>query len=663
MLRGSAEPQNRRLLDFREKTHDNNHPTQRLTELLLTPPLNSHWSHRLMKCFAFLFALFCLLALPPIDVGAQVPSGPGDWPQWRGPNRDGKSTDTGLLKEWPEDGPKLLWNVDSVGVGYSSLVVKDGQIITQGDLAGVEHIIALDAKDGHIMWAVQPTPVVSLLKERLAADIKRYDANGDGKVSEVEALARFGWKWNQYNKSIDEELDVVAARRSAALLKEVDKDGNGTLSFDEAGQMLRDDWQRIDRADKEADAEALAKSRTEAFLNALDKDEDGSIDRKEARGSSLDRSFGRFDERAPSTNRGDNILTTAEILAGLSKFEAGRDGMISGDELRQHYVSTKANGDDVLTENELMGVIGGYRNGMGDGPRGTPTVDGERVYAEGGNGDLVCLEAGSGKTLWHVNLGNDFGGGRPGWGYSESPLIAGDLVIVTPGGNAGTLLALNKLTGDVVWQSSEFNERAHYSSPTLAMINGVEQIVQFARQSVFGVALADGKPLWKYSAPANGTANCCSPIIDGNRVFASSGYGTGGGLAKVTLSGSIQVAEEVYFAKKMACHHGGIVKLGDYMYSCGSGTLICMEFATGDIKWQARAAGKGALCYADGMLYLLGEGHNVALAEATPEGYKETGRFKIESHGRPAWAHPIVTGGKLYIRDQESLAVYDVSTK
>jgi outer membrane protein assembly factor BamB len=616
-----------------------------------------------MTRFSVLPALLILLVTSSVHVVAQVPSGPGDWPQWRGPNRDGKSSDTGLLKEWPEDGPKLLWHVDSVGVGYSSLVVKDGLLFTQGDLAGVEHIIALDVKDGQTVWAVQPAPVVSLLKIRLAEDMKRYDTNGDGKVSEVEALVRLGWKWNQYNKAIDEELDAVAMRRSAALLKELDKDGNGTLSFDEAGQILRDDWQRIDRTEKDADADALARTRTDAFLKSLDKDENGSIDRKESRGSSLDRSFGRFDERDPTTNRGDDILTVDEIVAGLSKFETGRDGTISVDELRQHYVSTKAIGDDVLTENELMGVIGGYRNGMGDGPRGTPTVDGERVYAEGGNGDLVCLEAGSGKTLWHVNLGTDFGGGRPGWGYSESPLIAGDLIIVTPGGKAGTLLALNKLTGDVVWQSSEVNEGAHYTSPTLATINGVEQIVQFARESVFGVTLADGKPLWKYSAPANGTANCCAPIIDGNLVFASSSYGTGGGLAKVSLSGSIHVAEEVYFEKKMACHHGGIVKLGDYMYSCGSGTLLCMEFATGEIKWQARAAGKGAICYADGMLYMLGEGHTVALAEATPEGYNETGRFNIKSHGRPAWAHPIVTGGKLYIRDQESLSVYDVSAK
>ena len=142
-----------------------------------------------MTRFSVLPALLILLVTSSVHVVAQVPSGPGDWPQWRGPNRDGKSSDTGLLKEWPEDGPKLLWHVDSVGVGYSSLVVKDGLLFTQGDLAGVEHIIALDVKDGQTVWAVQPAPVVSLLKIRLAEDMKRYDTNGDGKIDEVEKAA------------------------------------------------------------------------------------------------------------------------------------------------------------------------------------------------------------------------------------------------------------------------------------------------------------------------------------------------------------------------------------------------------------------------------------------------------------------------------------------
>lgn len=606
------------------------------------------------------FALLSLLVLPVTSALAQVPAGPGDWPQWRGPNRDGISSDTGLMKKWPDKGPRKLWQIDSVGVGYSSMVVKDGRLFTQGDLDGVEHIIAIDIKDGKTLWAVQPAPVISLLNEKLAAEIKRLDTNGDGVVSEIEALARFGWNWNKFNKAAGDELEVIADHRTAALLKELDTDSDGTLSWNEAGRLLRDDWQRMDKRDQEADADALALKRTAEFLKVLDKDANGSITRDEARNSLLDRSFGRFDERDPDTNRGDNILTTAELQAGLLKFESGLDGVISATELRDHFIATRANGDGELTVEELKTAIGGYRNGMGDGPRGTPTVDGDRVFAEGGNGDLVCLEAATGDTIWYVNLSSQFGGGRPGWGYSESPLVTGNLVIVTPGGNGGTLLALDKENGEVVWQSKEYKEGAHYSSPTLAKINGVDQIVQFSNQAVFGVDAKSGKPLWRYTAPANGTANCCAPIVDGNHVFASSSYGTGGGLARITLSGSIQVAEEVYFEKKMACHHGGIVKIGDYMYSCGGGALICMEFATGKIVWQARGAGKGSICFADGMLYMLGEGHTVALAEATPEGYNETGSFRLESHGRPAWAHPIVTGGVLYIRDQESLAAYDV---
>jgi len=567
------------------------------------------------------------------------------------------------LKEWPEDGPEQLWQIDSVGVGYSSLAVKDGRIITQGDLGGVEHIIALDVKDGRILWAVQPEPVVEQLRQKIEAEIRRLDADSDGTVTEVEALARFGWNWNKFNKPDSSTPEAVADRRSAALLTELDKNSDGFLTFDEAGRLLRNEWARIDVKDPDVDVDSLAASRTTEYVRILDKDSDGRISRKESRGSLLDRSFGRFDQKDPDTRRGDDVLTAAELQAGLVRHEAGRDGRISGAELHRFYIASRATGDGVLTAQELRMAVGGYRNGQGDGPRGTPAIDENRVYAEGGNGDLVCLDVTTGETLWYVNLSSDFGGGRPGWGYSESPLVVDDMLIVTPGGRSGTLLALNKMTGAVIWQSAEQTEGAHYSSPSVASIHGVRQIVQFGRQSVFGVSLQDGSPLWKYSAPANGTANCCAPIIDGNLVFASSAYGTGGGLAKVTLNGSIQVAEEVYFEKKMACHHGGIVKVGDYMYSCGGGTLICMEFATGEIKWQSRAAGKGSLCYADGMLYLLGERHEVALVQATPEGYSEAGRFRIESHGRPAWAHPVVTGGRLYIRDQQSLSVYDVAGK
>ena len=616
-----------------------------------------------MRVSVMCVAAACVLSWFVAEGAAQVPSKPGDWPQWRGPKRDGISLDKGLLKEWPSDGPPVLWQVNSVGVGYSSIAVKDGHIFTQGDLDGVEHIIALDAKDGSTLWSVQPGPVVSLLETRIANELKQLDRDGDGVISEFEALSRFGWDWNKSDKPGSDPVDMVAERRSTALFKTLDKDGDGKLTFAEAGNLLRDTFDRIDVSDKGVDAVELAEQRTEAYLKELDKDGDGMISRKESQGTALDRQFGRIDLPDAATNKGDNQLTADEIETYLAKHEAGRDGSLTLEELRRYYVANKISGDGVLTATELRAMVGGYRNGMGDGPRGTPTVDGDRVYVEGGNGDLACLEAATGKTIWYVSLRTDFGGGTPGWGYSESPLITDELVIVTPGGKGGTLVALNKLDGKLVWQSKGFTENAHYSSPVIAEINGEKQIVQFSNQSVFGVSLSEGKSLWRYTSPANGTANCCAPIVEDNLVFASSGYGTGGGLARITGAGSAQAAEEVYFEKKMRCHHGGIVKVGDYMYSAGDGPLMCMEFKTGRIAWQARGASKGSICVADGMLYILGENHEVFLAEVNPEEYREHGRFKIQGHGRPSWAHVIVTGGRMYLRDQESLTAYDVKAK
>ena len=614
----------------------------------------------LFRTWTLALAVIALLLL--VDAQAETPAA-GDWPQWRGPNRDGISLDTGLLREWPENGPPVVWAVNSVGVGYSSIAVKDGRIYTQGDLDGVEHIIALDEATGRTLWTVQPGKLAELLDLRLANDFKQLDKNNDGAVSEVEALARFGWDWNKYNQPGTEAAESVAERRTAGLFQALDTDGDGRMSFTEAGGPFRDAFEKIDAADPNADAAALAAERQAAYIKLLDKDADGRISRQETRGTALDRSFGRYDVRDPATNKGDDQLTADELLTALQKFEAGRDGVLTRDEVQKYLVQNQLTGDDQLTIAELRTAVGGYRNGMGDGPRGTPTVDGPRLYVEGGNGDVACLDSATGKTIWHVNLKADFGGNVPGWGYSESPLIVNEMVVVTPGGKAGTLLALDKLTGKTLWQSAGVTEGAHYSSPVVAEIDGIQQIVQFANQSVFGVSLDEGKPLWRYTAPANGTANCCSPIIDDNLVYASSAYGTGGGLAKILTAGSTQSAEQVYFEKKLACHHGGVVKVGDYLYSAGGGPLVCMEFKTGDIKWQSRSVGKGSLCVADGMLYILSEGHAVAMAEATPEQYREHGRFKIEPHGKPAWAHPVVTGGRLYLRDQQSLTAYDVRAK
>lgn len=596
-------------------------------------------------------------------VMAQVPAKPGDWPQWRGPNRDGISLETGLLREWPKDGPNVVWQVDSVGIGYSSLAVKDGRIFTQGDLDGVEHIIAINAADGKTLWAVQPGPVKSLLADRLNNEMKGLDRNKDGVIDEFEALQRFGWEFTRFDKPAGGDVEARAKSRAEAIFAKLDQDGNGVLSYAEGSGAFRERFDQIDSEDKNADPAKLAAARTAEWMKTLDKDGDGKLSRQEVKGTVLDRHFGRIDQRDPATNKGDEFLTPEEIETSFAKHEPGRDGVLTKDELVAFYVRSKPAGDGQLTLDELRGPFGGYRNGMGDGPRGTPTVDGNRVYTEGGNGDVTCLDALTGETIWYVSLTREFGGGVPGWGYSESPLVVDELVIVTPGGKNGTLAALDKQTGKVVWNSGEVKEGAHYSSPAVAEIHGVRQIVQFANQSVFGVSIKDGKFLWRYTRPANGTANCCAPIVDQDHVFASSSYGTGGGLAKLSQSDDKFTAEEVYFEKKLSCHHGGIVKIGGYMYSNGDGPLICTDFLTGKTMWQNRSVGKGSIVAADGMLYLLSENHEVGLVDASPGEYVERGRFKIPSHGRNSWAHPVVAGGKLYIRDQESLTAYDVQAK
>ncbi len=612
-----------------------------------------------MKRLQLIAILISVILAAPSS--AQVPAEPGEWPQWRGPNADGVSTETGLLREWPADGPAVLWQVDSVGVGYSSLAVSGGRIFTLGDLNGIEHILCLDAKDGSVIWQRQPGALEQQLTEKVDSEFQRMDRNSDGTIDEQEALARFGWNFNTYDLPlVDVNAAELAEKRVDALLKIADANNDGQLDFKEGNDLYRDTLGRMDQEDKDADAEALAITRTDAWFAAIDADGNSTLSRDEVRGTALDRQFGRFDQKDPATDRSDDQLSRDEVKNGLIKFEAGRDGVITRAELIDYYTRNNAAGDGQLTAFELRTAFGGYRNGMGDGPRGTPTVDGERLYVEGGNGDVACMNTATGETIWHINLSAEFGGRVPGWGYSESPLVVDDLLIVTPGGQQGTLLALNKMTGESVWQSGSITESAHYSTPVLATINDVRQIVQFGNRSVFGVSLKDGKQLWSYSAPANGTANCCSPVIDDNYVFASSAYGTGGGLVKVTQNGDRQEAEEVYFENRLQCHHGGIVRIGDYMYTCGNGPLTCVHFRTGEIAWQARSVGKGSLLAADGMLYVLSENHRVALVEATPEEYREHGTFQITAHGRPSWAHPVVAGGVLYLRDQQSLTAYSI---
>jgi len=607
---------------------------------------------------------FASFLLASVTSDAQVPYENGEWPQWRGPKRDGHGLDTGLLKKWPEDGPAVAWEVDSVGVGYSSLAIKDGRIVTQGDLNGVEHVICLNEKDGKLLWAVQPAPVAKKLAARIADEFKKIDKNGDGVVDDVEAAGRIK-NAAQYDRPVEGDPQKIAALRAARVLAGLDKNGDGLLDEIEAGRALGSEFFSMDQPDPNADASAIAKARSARLLKALDKDGDSKISKKEARRSVIDRSFRQIDRKPKGKDQRRDDVVTQEELESFFKNDKGRDGLVTAKELGAYYARRHPSKDGVLSQDELKGHFGGYRNGQGDGPRGTPVIDGDRVYTEGGFGDVTCFDVKTGKTLWHRSLTDDFGGRRPGWGYSESPLVVDDFVIVTPGGSRGTVVALDKVSGESRWSSSETTQSAHYSSPIIAELAGVRQVVQFSRESCFGVDLEKGNVLWQYKNANNGTANCTTPIVLGDHVFAASAYGTGGGLAKISKSGddprAVELrADEVYFEKRMANHHGGIVGVGDHMYGFGNGGLICMDILTGKVAWTDRSVRKGSLVYADGMLYCLGERHEMALVEATPEEYRERGRFKVENRGRPSWAHPVVAGGRLYIRNQGTLTAYKV---
>ena len=401
-----------------------------------------------------LWVLLLVLSMASVSVAQSN----ANWPQWRGPNRDGISKETGLLKQWPAEGPPLAWKASGAGRGFSSFSVANGKLYTMGLRGDREFIIAFDVATGKEAWAT---------------------ANGNA-----------------------------------------------------------------------------------------------------------------------------------------------------------------------------------FRNDRGDGPRGTPTVDGDRVYALGGSGDLSALDARTGKVVWTKNILKDFGGRNITWGISESPLIVGDKLLVNPGGPDASMVALNKSDGSVIWKSQ--SDKAGYSSAIPVQINGGTQVVFFTSQRAVGLDLKDGRLLWEYAKPSNNVANAATPIARGNRVFISSDYGTGGGVVEIKPDST---AQEIWFSKEMRNHHSSSVLVGDYLYGFSSAILTAIKFDTGEIAWRDRSVGKGSLVYADGRLYCFSERGVVGLVEATPTGYVEKGRFRIEAGDLETWTHPVVAGGRLYLRDQDTIYAYDVRQK
>jgi outer membrane protein assembly factor BamB len=298
-------------------------------------------------------------------------------------------------------------------------------------------------------------------------------------------------------------------------------------------------------------------------------------------------------------------------------------------------------------------------NDRGPGPRGTPTVDGDRLYVLTENGDLACLEI-DGAVMWQRNILRDFGGQQLRWLISESPLVDGPDVIVSPGGPGAGMVKLDKMTGKTVWTSKDLSEPAGYSSVIAADVHGVRTYMTFTAAAGVGVRASDGKLMFRYPNATNRVANIATPIFSNNKAFFTSAYGTGGGLLALTAQNGEVAAKEVYFTRDMQNHHGGVVLVDGYLYGFNNAILTCLEFETGKMMWRDRSVGKGTVTFADGGLYLQSENNVVGLAEATPSGYREKGRFTIPDKGLPSWAHPVVSDARLYVRNQDTLLVYDI---
>lgn len=317
--------------------------------------------------------------------------------------------------------------------------------------------------------------------------------------------------------------------------------------------------------------------------------------------------------------------------------------------------------------------------GYSSPPNGTPTVDGKLLFVVGNKGDLACLETDTGKLVWKKNFPADFGGQcMSGWGYSESPLVDGDRLICVPGASDAGIAALNKKTGEVIWKSEIPNigragkDGAGYTGVVISQGAGVKQYVTLTGRGLVGVRASDGKFLWGYNRIANGTADIPTPIVKGDYVFGSSGYGDGGtALVKLVKDGDGVKAEEVYYLKanELQNHHGGMILLGDHVYmghGHNNGFPTCVELMTGKVVWgkeRGPGGGSAAIVMADGHLYFRYEDGVMALIEATPKSYNLKSSFTLASKVDKSWPHPVIHNGKLYIRDQDNLLCYDVKAK
>ncbi len=299
------------------------------------------------------------------------------------------------------------------------------------------------------------------------------------------------------------------------------------------------------------------------------------------------------------------------------------------------------------------------------GPRSAPTIDGNRLYLVSGLGVVTCFQVPDCKILWQVDILKRFSGSQITWTIAESPLVDGGNLICTPGGPDASLVALNKTTGDTVWASKGLGEPSAYCSPDVFEIGGHRIIVSMTAKSVVGLDAGTGKVLWTHPHETEYDIHAVTPVLEGNLLYYTAGYGSGGGMLELSADGS--KATPKWTDKNLDCQHHGVVLLDGYIYGTGhkNRELMCLELATGDLKWRTRDVRQGVVVYAEGMLYVYeGPGKGIVhLVKATPESFNRSGMFRVTEGDGQHWAHPTIAGGRLYIRHGDVLIAYDISAK
>jgi outer membrane protein assembly factor BamB len=337
------------------------------------------------------------------------------------------------------------------------------------------------------------------------------------------------------------------------------------------------------------------------------------------------------------------------------------------------YTTGNIGDDTVLTVLDLDGKVkwtaknGPAYKRLYPGTRSTPTIDGGRLYHMNADGDVVCLDARTGKGVWSVNALRRFKGRNITWGLAESLLIDGQNVICTPGGEEIGLAALNKNTGRTVWTCTGTRDKPGYCSPIIVEHGGLRQIVTLLARSIVGVHAKTGKLLWQVKHVTYANENITTPVFSDGCIFVST-MGRNARLLRLHVRGQEASVEQLWRVQALDNQHGGVLLLDGYLYGCGitgrQQPWNCLEFKTGRRMYAEVGIGRGSMTYADGLVYALNHKRTVALVRATPQAFQIVSRFVIPKGGRgPTWAHPVICGGRLYLRHGDLLYCYDVKGK